>query len=250
MRQTCLSASIALAVVCAASVPIAAARQPDRQDASPPAHSAVTPVPRDDGVFERFELLNDRVAAQQDARLIFIGDSITHGWEGVPDIWNEFYAARSAINLGIGGDRTQHVLWRLENGNIEGLHPAVAVVMIGTNNSNGEDNTVAEIADGVRAIVARLCKELPETKILLLEIFPRGEQPNPQRGKILQVNQILRKLHDGERVHVLDIGHHFVGADGSIPPAIMPDALHLSEAGYRMWAEAMEPDLKGLLEED
>jgi len=249
MRRICLPAFLALAGLGAAVVPIAAWRQPGHQDAPPRAHSAVTPVPRDGGAFERFELLNDRVAAQQDARLLFIGDSITHGWEGVPDLWNDFYASRSSINLGIGGDRTQHVLWRLENGNLEGLHPAVAVVMIGTNNSNGEDNTVAEIADGVRAIVSLLEQRLPDTKILLLEIFPRGEQPNPQRGKILQVNQILRKLHDGERIYVLDIGHHFIDVDGSIPPAIMPDFLHLSEAGYRMWAGAMEPTLKDLLKE-
>lgn len=214
------------------------------------AHSAVRPVPRDGGAFERFELLNQRVAAQQDSRLVFIGDSITHGWEGAPQLWNECFGAYNAINLGIGGDRTQHVLWRLLNGNLEGLDPSVAVVMIGTNNSNGDDNSVAEIADGVRAIISLLKERLPNARIVLLEIFPRGEGPNPQRGKILQVNQVLRKLHDGERIHVIDIGHRFLSEDGSIPASIMPDSLHLSEEGYRIWADAISPLLRDLLEQN
>jgi beta-glucosidase len=94
--------------------------------------------------------------------------------------------------------------------------------------------------------VATLRNELPGTKILLLEIFPRGEQPNPQRGKILQVNQILRKLGENDGVWVLDIGHRFLADDGSIPASIMPDFLHLSEDGYRIWGEAIAPILDTL----
>jgi len=214
-------------------------------------HSAVKPAPRgDQGWKDRAALLNQRIKANPDARVLFIGDSITQGWEGAgKEAWETFYGNRKAVNIGIGGDRTQHVLYRLENGNLEGVKPTVAVVMIGTNNSNGEDNTPGQIAEGVAAIVSKLRATVPVTKILLLAIFPRGENFNPQRGKLTQINQVLQKLHDGEHVHFLDIGHKFLGSDGLLPAEIMPDYLHLSPAGYQIWAEAMEPLLAKLLGE-
>lgn len=119
--------------------------------------------------------------------------------------------------------------------------------MIGTNNSNGEDNTPGQIADGVAAIVRKLGERKPESRVLLLGISPRGENFNPQRGKPLQVNQVIRKLADGKRVHWLDIGSEFVTADGLIPRDIMPDYLHLSAKGYELWAEAIESTLTRLL---
>ncbi|MBX3744102.1 MAG: hypothetical protein KF833_02230 [Verrucomicrobiae bacterium] len=209
-------------------------------------HSAIEPVPRTDEWWQkRHEAMNGRVAELgQRAQVIFIGDSITQGWEGAGrEVWERYYTGRHAINLGIGGDRTQHVLWRLDNGNLKGLKPKAAVVMIGTNNSNGEDNTVDQIADGVTAIVRRLREALPETKVLLLPIFPRSENPSAQRGKILQVNQILQKLPDGESVIWVDFGHRFIRANGSIPRDLMPDYLHLSPAAYGVWAESLEPVL-------
>jgi lysophospholipase L1-like esterase len=206
------------------------------------AHSAIDPAPRpDQGWKDRQALLNKRAAeAGNKCEVVFIGDSITQGWEGEgKQVWADHYAKYNAVNLGIGGDRTQHVLWRLDNGNIEGLSPKAAVVMIGTNNSNGEDNTVEQIADGVRAIVQKLRQKLPNTKIVLVAIFPRGENPNPQRGKILQVNQIIRKLADGQNVIWVDFGHKFVSPEGQIPREIMPDYLHLSPKGYEIWAESL-----------
>ncbi len=214
-------------------------------------HSAVVPSPRTDQSWkDRAALLNQRIKDNTDARVLFIGDSITQGWEGAgKEIWDKFYGDRKAVNIGIGGDRTQHVLYRLENGNLEGVKPKAAVVMIGTNNSNGEDNTAGQIADGVAAIVNKLRAALPETKILLLAIFPRGENFNPQRGKLTQINQVLQKLDDGDHVRFLDIGHRFLASDGMLPAAIMPDYLHLSPAGYQIWAEAIEPILTQLLGE-
>lgn len=232
-------------------------------------HSATVPAERDGGARQRFEMLNQRVAAAGAAGrldLLFVGDSITQGWENEGKaVWARFYGGdgsgapdssggdapgavrRRALNIGIGGDRTQHVLWRLDHGNIDGIAPRVAVVMIGTNNSNGEDNSVAEIADGVRAVVSKLRQKLPATKIILLDIFPRGQQPNPQRGKICQVNQVIARLHDGRDVFFAPIGHHFLADDGSLSPEIMPDSLHLSPRGYEIWAQALEPHLKALL---
>jgi beta-glucosidase len=205
-------------------------------------HSAVVPMPRtDQGWKDRAAMLNDRVKQMPGAQLLFIGDSITQGWEGGgKEVWTRYYGARQAINLGIGGDRTQHVLWRLENGNLEGIQPKAAVIMIGTNNSNGEDNTPGQIADGVRAIVLRLREQLPQMKILLLGIFPRGENFNPQRGKILQVNQVLQKLDDGRQIIFLDIGHRFLTSEGLIPGELMPDYLHLTPKAYGIWAQAIE----------
>lgn len=202
-------------------------------------HTAVTPVPREGGWMKRHESFNDRVE-RGNVDLVFIGDSITQGWEGAgKDVWQEFYGKRNAVNLGIGGDRTQHVLWRLENGNIEGISPKLAVVMIGTNNSG--DNSPREIADGIEAIVATLRKELPETKILLLGIFPRGaDESDPRRRVNERTNEIVSKLDDGEHVDYLDIGAEFLEDDGTLPRAIMPDLLHLSPQGYEIWARSIE----------
>jgi beta-glucosidase len=213
-------------------------------------HSAIDPAPRpDQGWQDRHKSINQKVAeAGEKAQVIFIGDSITQGWEGAgKEVWARYYVRRNAVNLGIGGDRTQHVLWRLENGNLTGLKPKAAVVMIGTNNSNGEDNTVEQIADGVTAIVRNLRAKLPEMKVLLVAIFPRGENPNPQRGKILQVNQILQKLADGRNIVWVDFGHTYVTGEGLIPRDLMPDYLHLSPRAYGMWAEAIEDLLSGIV---
>jgi len=218
--------------------------------AAEPAHTAVRPVPRDANWLKRHERFNERIK-MGDVELLFIGDSITDAWSGPDDPgedqWNKRFAPRKAVNLGISGDRTQHVLWRLENGNIEGIKPKAAVLMIGTNNSNGNDHTAEEIADGIKAIVAKLRKELPETKILLLAIFPRGEKPNPQREKNAKASKLASEVADGKVVHYLDIGDKFLKSDGTLSKDIMPDSLHLSPKGYEIWAEAIEPEVAELM---
>lgn len=213
-------------------------------------HAAVTPAPREDGGWrQRHESFNARVA-QGNVDLIFIGDSITHAWESTgKDVWAKYYAKRNAVNLGIGGDRTQHVLWRLDHGNIDGISPKAAVLMIGTNNSNGNDFTAEEIGDGITAIVRRLRSRLPATRILILAIFPRGPQPSPQREKNAAASAIARGLADGKMIHYMDIGVHFLHPDGSLPKDIMPDYLHLTPQGYQIWAIAIEGKLRELLGE-
>ncbi len=212
--------------------------------------SPVEPVAREGRAHERFLQLNERVREHAgDIDLVFVSDSITEGWERAGrEVWEEYYGERKALNLGIGGDRTQHVLWRLENGNADGISPGVTVVMIGTNNSGLDRNTTAEMLEGVTAVVDRIGEVWPETKILLLGIFPRSRHFDEQRGKICQVNQVLRLRDDGERVFFLEVGYRFLAPDGSIPEAVMPDALHLSADGYRIWAEAMEDTLARLLD--
>jgi beta-glucosidase len=217
--------------------------------APPPAHSAVTPAARgDQGWKDRAKLLDERLQQTPDTQVLFIGDSITQGWEGEgKKVWSKYYASRKAVNLGIGGDRTQHVLWRLDHAPLDNVKPKAAVVMIGTNNSNAEDNTPGQIAEGVRAIVRRIRDRLPQTKILLLAIFPRGENYNSQRGKLCQVNQVLQKLDDGQQVFLLDIGHRFLNDEGLLPADVMPDYLHLTARGYQIWAESIERKMSELL---
>ncbi|MBX3448846.1 MAG: GDSL family lipase [Planctomycetaceae bacterium] len=211
-------------------------------------HDAIKPVPREGGWMARHESFNKRVA-EGNVDLLLIGDSITQGWEGAgKDVWAKYYTPRHAVNLGIGGDRTQHVLWRLDNGNIKGIHPKAAVLMIGTNNSGS--NTPEQIAEGITAIVQKLRKDLPETKILLLAVFPRGaDKSDPRRQVNEATNAIVSKLDDGKMVYYLDIGPAFLADDGTLSKEIMPDLLHLSPKGYQIWAEAIEPKLAVLMGE-
>ena len=219
------------------------------QAADKPAHSAVTPEPRSGGWMKRHESFNQRVA-KGNVDLIFIGDSITHAWESSGKaVWAKHYAKRNAVNLGIGGDRTQHVLWRLDNGNIKNIRPKAAVIMIGTNNSGDGRSTAEEMIDGVTAVVDKLRAKLPKMEILLLDIFPRGQRINAQRGKILQVNQVLSRLDARPHVTFLRIGHNFVSPDGTIAKDIMPDFLHLTPKGYEIWAKSIEPTLARLMGE-
>lgn len=285
MKSLARSASFLLiAAVCLTAVTPSAVRA-QREPAG--GNTAIKPVPREKGWLKRHEGFNQQVK-QGDFDLVFIGDSITDGWRGNgKEVWQKYYGHRKALNLGIGGDRTQHVLWRLENGNVDGIHPKLAVVMIGTNNSNNDDYTAEEIADGIKAIVAKLREKLPETKILLLGVFPRGpmsdaqltksiardekkkskegqpanqDQPadkiaaardytKRQRQKLAEVNQSIAKIADNKSVFYLDIGPKFLPADGVLPDDTMPDWLHLSPAGYQIWAEAIEPKVHELLGE-
>jgi len=211
-------------------------------------HSAVKPVPRSGGWMKRHESFNKRVA-EGEVDLILIGDSITHGWEGEgKNVWEKFYGKRNAVNLGIGGDRTQHIIWRLDNGNVKEISPKVAVIMIGTNNSG--NNSPEEIADGLAAITKQLRAKLPKTKVLLLGIFPRGANKDDGRRQVNgKANDIFKKLADGKGIHYLDIGEKFLEPDGTLSRKIMPDLLHLSVEGYTIWAESIEPTLKKLMGE-
>lgn len=183
--------------------------------------------------------------------LLMIGDSITQGWSGEGRrVWERYYAHRRAVNLGFNSDRTEQVLWRLQHGEIDGIHPKVAVVMIGTNNSGTRQDQPEETAAGVQAIVALLRTQLPETKILLLGIFPRGATATDSLRRLNgSINDRLRGFAEGRHLFYLDLGHLFLDHDGRLRRDLMPDLLHPNEQGYRAWAEGMEPQLKALLRE-
>jgi beta-glucosidase len=209
------------------------------------APATVSPAPREGWWMKLHESFLAQ-AKKGKTDLLFLGDSITQGWNN-NSVWKRFYAPRHAANFGIGGDQTQHVLWRIEHGELSGIHPRVVVLMIGTNNSGS--NTADEIALGITAIVKELRKGLPETKVLLLGVFPRGEKPDATRAKLEEVNRQVSRLDDGTHVTYLDIGKAFTNPDGTISREIMPDYLHLSARGYRIWADSMEPTLWRLLDE-
>lgn len=183
--------------------------------------------------------------------LIFIGDSITQGWEGSgKETWNKYYGNRKAANFGFSGDRTEHVLWRMENGEITGLHPKVAVMMIGTNNIGHSSSDAPATAIGVREIVSRLRKAMPSTKILLLGIFPRSFSANDApRMNVAAATEAFKSVADDKSVYFLDIGRHFTYSNGDMMRGLMPDLLHPNANGYQIWAKAMEPTLQKLLGE-
>ncbi len=213
--------------------------------------SATVPVPRADRAWWMARFFdNVRQVRAGDVDLLFIGDSITHGWESSgKETWDKYFGHRKAVNLGFSGDRTQHVLWRLIHGQLDQISPEVAVLMIGTNNSR--NYTTDEIAAGVGAICNTLRGLLPETKILLLAVFPRGKTATAwQRGVNTEANALIAELDDGEWIHYLDIGDSFLEHDGVLSESVMPDALHPEVRGYQIWAEAMEPTLARLLGED
>ncbi len=198
---------------------------------------------------QRWLALNERVQ-QGDAEILFIGDSITQGWEDTGlRVWNETFASPRTVNLGFSGDRTEHVLYRLENGHLEGIAPRLTVLMIGTNNTGHSLQDPKEIADGIDAILATIRSKIPGTKVLLLGVFPRGFSPEaPDRLNNIAVNQYLRRFDDGEHIHYVDIGQVFLEPDGTISDEVMPDGLHLSEVGYERWALALQEKIRELRE--
>ena len=184
--------------------------------------------------------------------ILLLGDSITHFWGGEPSdarargpvSYQKYFGAFKVTNLGYGWDRTENVLWRLRHGEVDGIRPRVVMVMIGTNNMG--INTSEEIAAGGTAICEELHVRLPQAKILLMGIFPRGAKADAGRTKIEAVNRELAKLHGSRNITYLDIGPVFLEADGSITAAIMNDYLHPTEAGYERWGEAIAPTLERL----
>lgn len=209
--------------------------------------SATEPRPRDANWLKRHEGFV-AIARKGDVDLLFLGDSITDGWRGGGrKIWEQYFAPLKAANFGIGGDRTQHVLWRIQNGELEGIRPRLAVLMIGTNNLGG--NTNEQIADGIKAIVEELHKRTPDTRVLLLGIFPRGAAATDRsRERIKAINAMIAKLDDGgKKVRYLDIGNKFLAEDGTLPKDVMPDALHPNEKGYAIWAAAIIDVVKEMM---
>lgn len=193
---------------------------------------------------------NQKVRGEKAAapEVVFIGDSITQGWEGPgKPVWDEFYGTRKAFNLGFSGDRTEHVLWRLMNGELDDIDPKVFVLMIGTNNTGQRMDAAADTASGVRRILDLLRDRKPNAKVVLCSVFPRAEKPDhAMRIRNNEINAQLKGFADGSSIVWLDPTAKFLTPEGTLTPEIMPDFLHPQLAGYRIWAEALEPVLVDL----
>lgn len=243
MIARCFSAS-AILVLCLCS----SYAQEKKDDSNPAAKPLNRDIPRHKQFLE--------IVAKGNADVIFLGDSITHGWEGAgKKAWSDNFAPLNAVNLGIGGDQTGHILWRITDGKeLSPIKPKVAVIMIGTNNTGA--HTPEQIAGGIKAIIAELHKQRPELKILLLGVFPRAggikkedtvapaDKLNP---KIKAINLLIAKFDNGKNVFYKDIGAKFLNKDGGLERKVMPDLLHLSQAGYDIWAAEIKDDVKKLL---
>lgn len=226
-----------------------------------PRHVATTPIAQTEDAADWMEShreLNE-LSQRKDVQVALVGDSITEMWErdeaGKPT-WEKYWKPLKAANFGHHGDRTEHILWRLDHGNLDGLSPKVIVLLAGTNNSGqqfeegGYKCTAAQTADGIAAIIGRLRKKCPAAKILLLGIFPRGEESSdPARQQNEATNALIKTFADEKTVFYLDIGSRFLKANGDGDVTIQPDMLHLSAKGYQIWADAIYPTVRRLLEE-
>lgn len=189
---------------------------------------------------------------REDAELLFIGDSITHGWEDKgKTVWDEYYAPLGAYNIGYSGDRTENVLWRLQQGEVDGIDPELAIIMIGTNNTGHRQDPPECTARGIEMILDELKNRLPDTEVLLLAIFPRDASPDGELRQLNnQINERIARFAERKHVHYLNINDTFLDENGMLSEEIMPDHLHPNEYGYQLWAKAMQPKIEQLLDDE
>lgn len=198
-----------------------------------------------------------KAGPEANPEIVFIGDSITHFWGGVPEeakgnrgqeAWDSLLAGRRALNLGFGWDRTQNVLWRIDHGELNGLKPKHLVILIGTNNlsgtTNARENRPQETAEGITAVILRAKAKCPQAKVTLMALFPRGgAADNRMRIKVAAVNALLPAVAKETGARFLDIGDKFLAPDGTLPKEMMNDGVHPSSKGYAIWADALRPIL-------
>lgn len=182
-------------------------------------------------------------ASLGEAELLLIGDSITHNWEKVgKEVWQQYFGDINTLNIGFSGDRTENVLWRLQQGEVEGITPKLAIMMIGTNNTGHRMDNPDSIAAGVDLILKELTERLPDTKVLMLAIFPRGaDNDDNMRQNNQQTNKLLKQLAETHNVMYADINQHFLTDEGILSEDIMTDLLHPNVTGYSIWAEQIKP---------
>ena len=283
MKQQTVAALIVIVAACVLScakleaASCAAASGAEKCARPATAIAQAVPVERQSPYWAGPEFWNRRHAAKlaeidagpKEYDFVFLGDSITHNWEGWSDpkdvevvtkayengrlkfpngpgrkVWEEMKKEFRLLNLGCGGDRTQNVLWRIENGELDGYRTKGVALMIGTNNGESPE----DVADGIRAVVERILEKHPEAKVVLMPIFPSGgSKADKRRQRNERVNEIIRAIADGNRVIWLDLNNAFLEPDGSLSKTMMPDHLHPLEQGYRIWRAAIEPVMRKVL---
>lgn len=204
--------------------------------------------------YSQFEAIN-KIGQERQVDFVLLGNSITQGWGGegrsvwspVPELWDSLFKPLNAANFGISGDRTQHVLWRVQNGNFDKIKPKVIALEIGVNNF--KDHTGKEISDGIHSIVRALLKKVPAAKIVLFGPLPTGSgNKDPNRLKYKQIHQIIRGLDNRKSIFYLNMDKHFINPDGTLTEGLLStDGIHLTADGYRMWADVMLPEARRLL---
>jgi lysophospholipase L1-like esterase len=231
-------------------------------DTDLPANSAIVPVTKLENDSYDWLVRHADVLSIKDSinpEIVLIGNSITHFWGGDPKLkyadgrfrkpngpkaWESVFAPYRVLNLGFGWDRTQNVLWRLDHGELDGLHPRKVIIDIGTNNTsqtnNARMNTATEIVEGIRAICMRVRSKLPGTGIILMAVFPREQSPaHPRRILINEINRQLEVFAKENKIEFVNIGPKMLAPDGTLPKEIAGDFCHPTEKGYQIWADAI-----------
>jgi lysophospholipase L1-like esterase len=217
---------------------------PARQPADVPSPKVL----RSGQIVPRFLSLHNRfksIAAKGNGDLVFLGDSITRGWVRYAELFQAEFQQYRPLNFGMNGNRTQNVLWRVQNGELNGLSPKIVVLMIGTNNVGPVLNTPAQIASGILAIISEIHHQSPSTRVLLLSILPRASASADQKN--VEVNALISQFADGDLVHYLDLRPSFLTPEGALNTAATRDGLHLNGTGYQLWADAMREPLAELM---
>ncbi len=220
-------------------------------------NSAVIPAHHLDrkGWRERHEQILEKIRSS-DPKLIMIGNSITHNLD-LPDrklFWDQYLNSLNSVNLGISGDRTENVIWRLQNGEIDGINPKVATLLIGTNNTDGnnylEISTPEELAEGIWKICMIIREKLPETEIVLLGILPFGYKPNHRDETNKATNKIISRFPEKDsNIHYYDLGNLFLNENGTVNNKLMPDYLHPNVEGHNLVFDTLVPVISRLLKE-
>jgi len=246
-----------LAVLCSLSTLLAPPAWAEGKEAEPQPNTAIVPVPKLENDCYDWYARHAAVLRAKDKinpEIVLIGDSITHFWGGEPKdnhtngpkAWASVFAPYRVLNLGFGWDRTQNVLWRLDHGELDGLHPRVVVIHIGSNNTSqtehARQNTAAEIVEGIAAICDRVHSKAPGARIILVQVMPREEKPDhPRRGQITAINRLLVNFAQANHLDLLDLAPKLLKPDGTLPKSLMPDFCHPNEEGYTIWADALRP---------
>ncbi len=233
----------------------------DKPIVDEPANTAVVPASKlEENGYDWLGRHNEiiKLGKQVDPEVVFIGDSITHGWGGQPvasfrhartHTMDQVFGSIRTLNLGFGWDRTQNVLWRIDHGELDGIKPRAVVLHIGTNNTSGtkkaRQNTAVEITEGIRACVMRIRAKLPDARIILMSVFPREAKPDHPRRKLIdEVNKVLAvELGNVPGITVIDLGPKLCNSDGTLSRDVSFDFCHLTDNGYQLWADALTPIL-------
>ena len=197
-----------------------------------------------------------KFAQAQGSGVLLLGDSITQSWGGPgrrvgqanPSAWEKYLKPFHPVNMGISGDRTQNVLWRIENGALDGWKPNAVVLLIGVNNTPSD--SAQDIALGIETVAEAIRRKIPDTPLIITALFPVGEKPDdPRRAKVLEINNASKNLCDIKGYRWLDLTSHFLNDDGTARPDRMAgDFLHLSAGGYEVWGREMSRTLKNAIE--